>query len=607
MDDFSTTHHVPGAFPETRIALPQKRERTTALPQIFVTPSSSLRPLDAPARSHMQDIEPPSSQRLVQFGEPNDDIPLPIYPVAPRLEDCPTTQTMDSSLKATPYFDGKLSITRSDVDAVSDELVDQLAVNALNVQDHHNPQNNTSQDCASCSSLKTQNTMLKQLVEEVQAERDEALSSVGSLQRWLYQARRDAGLDVHGQDLDMAAKIPTTHQFTDFQCDAAPNKKIRTLEAKVADLTEQLHNAGKLLQHNKMKDELMASFETAFTAPPARDAMPPAIPPPYDLSDTAATLFALSERHLWSCANEVRSVQNEVLNRLAGLPPSDIDARIGELRSAIYNEAQARAQVEEMAKSAERMAAAGAEQAPFDEDGYRMMRSQIERFKYERIRNMVTDFQSTEEHVEEQIKTLDKELSTILAVNVPTPLEKSFSRLYMSAGLLKGYLYELHHLRRNFSMVRSGSGYETVSARLEVLREKLRKEAHRRRQAWALFTTTEAQSPVPTWFDYEEPIFDYAVIAEHSHEYQTTVTVEESEDDQMGLLTAFSDTVSDGPDELVTYYTSQHFHDYRTAVAVGKPEGSQMGLSTAFSETSSDDFDELVTYYTPQASDDEGD
>lgn len=104
-----------------------------------------------------------------------------------------------------------------------------------------------------------------------------------------------------------------------------------------------------------------------------------------------------------------------------------------------------------------------------------------------------------------------------------------------------------------------------------------------------------------------EPIFDYAAISEHSHEYQTTVTVEESEDDQMGLLTAFSDTVSDGPDELVTYYTPQHFHDYRTAVAVGKPEGSQMGLPTAFSDTSSVDFDELVTYYTPQASNDEGD
>lgn len=239
-----------------------------------------------------------------------------------------------------------------------------------------------------------------------------------------------------------------------------------------------------------------------------------------------------------------------------------------------------------------------------------MMRSQIERYEYEKVRNIVTGLQSIEEHIEEQIKTLDQGLNTILAVNVPTPLEKSFSRLYMSAGLLKGYLYELHHLRRNFSTVRSGSGYETITARLEVLREKLRKEADRRRQAWALFTTTEALSPVPTWFDYEEPIFDYAAIAEHSHEYHTTVAVEESEDDQMRPLTAFSDTVSDGPDELVTYYTPQHFHDYRTAVAVGKLEGSQMGLSTAFSDTSSDDFDELVelvTYYTPQASDDEGD
>ncbi|THV71705.1 hypothetical protein D6C91_10245 [Aureobasidium pullulans] len=380
---------------------------------------------------------------------------------------------------------------------------------------------------------------------------------------------------------------------------------INTLEAKVTSLTKQLHNAGKLLQHNKMEDEVMASFGIASTAPPARDAMPPAISPPYDLSDTAATLFALSERDLWSCANEVRSVQNEVLNRLAGLPASDIDARIGELQSALYNEAQARAQVEEMAKSAERMAAAGAEQTPFDEERYKMKRSQIERYKYEKIRNMVTDFQSTEEHIEEQIKTLDQELNTILAVNVPTPLEKSFSRLYMSAGLLKGCLYELHHLRRNFSMVRSGSGYETIGARLEVLREKLRKEADCRRQAWALFTTTEALSPVATWYDTEAPIFDYAAIAEHFHEYPTTVAVEEQEDNPSTVSIAISDTVSDGPDELVTYYTPQHFHDCQTAVAVGKPDDNQTEPFTAFSDTSSDGFDELVTYYTPQVSDDE--
>ncbi|THX03896.1 hypothetical protein D6D18_03662 [Aureobasidium pullulans] len=440
MDDFSTTHHVPGAFPETRIALPQKRERTTALPQIFVTPSSSLRPLDAPARSHMQDIEPPSSQGLVQLGESNDDIPLPIYPAASRHEDCPTTQTMDFSLKATPYFDGKLGTTRADVGAVSDDCVDQPAVNAPSVQDHHDPRGNTSQDCASCSSLKTQNTMLKQLVEEVQAERDEALSSVESLHGWLSQARRDAGLDVHGQDLEMAVENHTAHLPINTQYHAARSRKINTLEAKVADLTEQLSNVCRY-----------------------------------------------------------------------------------------YN--------------------------------ILMMRSQIERYEYEKVRNMVTGFQSIEEHIEEQIRTHDQELNTTLAVNVPTPLEKSFSRLYMSAGLLKGYLYELHHLRRDFSMVRSGSGYETVSARLEVLREKLRKEADRRRQAWALFTTTEAQSPVATWFDYEEPIFDYAAIAEHSHEYQTTVAVEESEDNPSGASTASSDTVSDGPDELVTYYTPQASDD----------------------------------------------
>lgn len=77
------------------------------------------------------------------------------------------------------------------------------------------------------------------------------------------------------------------------------------------------------------------------------------------------------------------------------------------------------------------MAAAGAEEASCDEERYKMMRSQIERYKYERIRNIVTEFQSTEEqeHIEEQIKTLDQEFNTILAVNVPTPLEKSISRL----------------------------------------------------------------------------------------------------------------------------------------------------------------------------------
>lgn len=249
MDNFSTTHHVPGAFPEIRIAPPQKRERPPALTQIFVTPSSPSRPLNAPARSYVQDPAPSPPQDLVQFGESNDDIPLPIHPVAPRNDDCSTTQTMDSSLKVTPHFDGKLGTTRADVNAVSDELVDQSAVNTSSVQDHHDQRGNTSQDCASCSSLGTQNRMLKQLVKEVREERDEALSGVGSLQRWLYQAHRDAGLDVHGQDLDMAAKIPTTHQFTDLQCDAAPNKKIRTLEAKVADLTEQLSNVCRLLQY----------------------------------------------------------------------------------------------------------------------------------------------------------------------------------------------------------------------------------------------------------------------------------------------------------------------------------------------------------------------
>lgn len=283
-------------------------------------PSSPSRPLNAPARSYVQDPDPPPPQNLVQFGESNDDIPLPIHSVAPRHEDCPTTQSMYSSLKATPPFDGKLGTTRADVDAVPDEFVDQPAVNAPSVQDHHDSRGSTSQDCASCSSLKTQNTMLKQLVEEVQAERDKALSSVESLQGWLFQARRDAGLDDHGQDLEMAARIPTTHQFTDFQCDAAPNKKIRTLEAKVTDLTEQLHNVCRY--YNMLMDEVKASSGIASTAPSAGNAITPTISPPYDLSDTAATLFALSERNLWRCATEAGSVRNDVLKRLISPPHS---------------------------------------------------------------------------------------------------------------------------------------------------------------------------------------------------------------------------------------------------------------------------------------------
>ncbi|OBW65095.1 MAG: Uncharacterized protein AUREO_048310 [Aureobasidium pullulans] len=266
MDDFSTTHHVPGAFPETRVALPQKRERTTALPQIFVTPSSPSRPLNAPARSYVQDPAPSPPQDLVQFGESNDDIPLPIHPVAPRNDDCSTTQIMDSSLKLTPHFDEKLGTTRADVDAVSNEFVDQPAVNASSVQDHHDPRGNTSQDCASCSSLKTQNTMLKQLVEEVQAESDEALSSVEILQGWLSQARRDAGLDVHGQDLEMAVENRTAHLPIDTQYHAARSRKINTLEAKVADLTEKLHNVCRY--YNMLMDEVKASSRIASTAPP---------------------------------------------------------------------------------------------------------------------------------------------------------------------------------------------------------------------------------------------------------------------------------------------------------------------------------------------------
>ncbi|THZ81754.1 hypothetical protein D6C84_06335 [Aureobasidium pullulans] len=563
MDDFSTTHHVPGAFPETRIALPQKRERTTALPQIFVNPSSSLRPLDAPARSHMQDIEPPSSQGLVQFGESNDDIPLPIYPIASRHGDCPTTQTMDFSLKATPYFDGKLGTTRADVGAVSDDCVDQPAVNAPSVQDHHDPRGNTSQDCASCSSLKTQNTMLKQLVKELQAERDEALSSVESLQGWLFQARRDAVLDVHGQDLEMAAKIPTTHQFTDFQCDAAPNKKIRTLEAKVADLTEQLHNVCRY--YNMLVDEVKASSGIASTAPSARNAITPTISPPYDLSDTAATLFALSERNLWRCATEAGSVRNDVLKRLISPPHSDIDARIGELQSALYNEAtfhgQARVQFEEMAKSARKMAAAEAEERPISEEKYKIMVSQIERLKYERLCSIVADLQSTEEQIPEQIKTFDQKLNASSTIDSSMPPKDSLNRLCISAGYLEGYLYDLRKLRLDFSMVATDPTYETIKARLKVLQENVSREAERLRHAWVTLMTTETQSPVAIELEDEKPISNYAAILEHSHQYQTTMAVEEPENNQIGLSTAFSDTSSDGFDELVTYYTPQASDD----------------------------------------------
>ncbi|THY69449.1 hypothetical protein D6C86_07222 [Aureobasidium pullulans] len=604
MDDFSTTHHVPGAFPETRIALPQKRERTTALPQIFVTPSSSLRPLDAPARSHMQDTEPPSSQGLVQFGESNDDIPLPIYPVAPRHEDCSTTQTMDSSLKVTPHFDGKLGTTRADVDAVSDELVDQPAVNASSVQDHHNPQNNTSQDCASCSSLETQNRMLKQLVREAREERDEVLSSVGSLQRWRYQVRREPDLDDHGQDLEMAVENHTAHLPIDTLYHAARNKKINTLEAKVADLTEQLHNVCRY--YNMLMDEVKASSGIASTAPPARNALAPTTSPSNDPFEKAATLFALPERDLWRCATEAGSVRNDVLNRLIGLPHSDINARIAELQSALCNEAtshgKARIQFETMAKSAKKMAAAAAEEPPVSEEVHKLMQSRSNHYEYETI-TLTTALQASEE----QVEALEQKLKAAFECTSAKSLEEALSYLDTSAKLLRQWSDQLGRLQGDLRQTAHKLDRLVISDGLVSLHWKLLDQSDRLRQAWILFKTAEVQSPRGPGLDTEESIFDYAVIAEHSHEYRTTVAAEESEDDQMGLLTAFSDTVSDGPDELVTYYTPQHFHDYRTAVAVGKPEGSQMGLSTAFSDTSSDDFDELVTYYTPQASDDEGD
>lgn len=117
---------------------------------------------------------------------------------------------MDSPLKVTPHFDGKLGTARADVDAVSDEFADQPAVNALSVQDLQTHHCNFSQGHIAYLSLKSQNEMLKQLVEEVQKERDEALSSVERLRRWLHQTRRDARLDVHCLDLEMTAETGTT-------------------------------------------------------------------------------------------------------------------------------------------------------------------------------------------------------------------------------------------------------------------------------------------------------------------------------------------------------------------------------------------------------------
>ncbi|TIA59822.1 hypothetical protein D6C76_10403 [Aureobasidium pullulans] len=581
MDDFSTTHHVPGAFPETRIALPQKRERTTALPQIFVTPSSSLRPLDAPARSHMQDIEPPSSQGLVQFGESNDDIPLPIYPVASRHEDCPTTQTMDFSLKATPYFDGKLGTTRADVGAVSDDCVDQPAVNAPSVQDHHDPRGNTSQDCASCSSLKTQNTMLKQLVEEVQAERDEALSSVETLQGWLSQARRDAGLDVHDQDLEMAVENHTAHLPIDTLYHAARNKKINTLEAKVADLTEQLHNVCRY--YNMLMDEVKASSGIASTAPPVRNALIPTISPSNDPFEKTATLFALSERDLWRCATEAGSVRNDVLNRLIGLPHSDINARIAELQSALCNEAtshgKARFQFETMAKSAKKMAAAAAEEPPVSEEVHKLMQSRSNHYEHETI-TLTTALQASEE----QVEALEQKLKAALECTSAKSLEEALSYLDTSAKLLRQWSDQLGRLQGDLRQTAHKRDRLVISDALVSLHWKLLDQSDRLRQAWILFTTTEALSPVATW---------------------TTVAVKEQEDNPSEASTDFSDTSSEGYSELVTYYTAQHFHEYQASVAVGEPEHNQMAVSTAFSDTSSDGFDELVTYYTPQASDDE--
>ncbi|TIA50349.1 hypothetical protein D6C77_09265 [Aureobasidium pullulans] len=541
MDDFSTNHHVPGAFPETGIALPQKRERTTALPQIFVTPSSSSRPLDAPARSHIQDIEPPSSQGLVQFGESNDDKPLPIYPVAPRLEDCPTTQTMDSSLKATRYFDGKLGTTRADVGAVSDDCVDLPAVNTSSVQDHHDQRGNTSQDCASCSSLGTQNRMLKQLVVEVQAERDEALSSVESLQGWLSQARRDAGLDVHGQDLEMAVENHTAHLPIDTQYHAARSRKINTLEAKV-DLTGQLHNVCR--HYNMLMDEVKASSGIASTAPPARNALTPTISPSNDPFEKVATLFALSERDLWRCATEAGSVRNDVLNRVIGLPHSDINARIAELQSALCNEATshgiARIQFETTAKSAKKMAAAAAEEPPVSEEVHKLMQSRSNHYEHETI-TLTTALQASEE----QVEALAQKLKAAFECTSAKSLEEALSYLDTSAKLLRQWSDQLGRLQGDLRQTAHKRDRLVISDGLVSLHWKLLDQSDRLRQAWILFKTTEIQSTRGPDLDTEKPISDYAAILEHFYEYQTTVAAEESEDDQMGSLTASSDTVSE--------------------------------------------------------------
>lgn len=73
--------------------------------------------------------------------------------------------------------------------------------------------------------------------------------------------------------------------------------------------------------------------------------------------------------------------------------------------------------------------------------------------------------------------------------------------------------------------------------------------------------TTETQSPVAIELEDEKPISNYAAILEHSHQYQTTMAVEEPENNQIGLSTAFSDTSSDCFDELVTYHTPRRMHD----------------------------------------------
>ena len=99
------------------------------------------------------------------------------------------------------------------------------------------------------------------------------------------------------------------------------------------------------------------------------------------------------------------------------------------------------------------MAAAEAEKRPISEEKYKIMVSQIERLKYERLCSIVADLQSTEEQIQEQIKTFDQKLNASSTIDSSMPPKDSLNRLCISAGYLEGYLYDLRKLRLDFSMV----------------------------------------------------------------------------------------------------------------------------------------------------------